>query len=212
MSRKERKREALTRKEQQERRKQLYRQLSPLLWTFVSWFAITTILHLPVFSRPVQDFFVGFTTHSAYWFGKLLFLPVKMYGVPYLSVNGFQMEVITECTAYNFYVFGAMLVVFARWPLKHKFINLGIILFSIFILNNLRFISMGYVGSWRPDLFDLVHDYAWNILFGFMVFGIWAWRETAARKVAGETAARKTGGETAARKTGGEPAPRETGA
>ena len=171
--------------QQREMRRQLYRQLSPLLWTFVSWFAITTILHLPVFSRPVQDFFVHFTTVSVYWFGKLLFLPVKMHGVPYLSVNGFQMEVITECTAYNFYIFGAMLVLFARWPLRHKFVNLGIILASIFILNNLRFISMGYVGSFRPDLFDLVHDYVWNILFGFLVFGIWAWRETAARRATG---------------------------
>jgi exosortase/archaeosortase family protein len=182
MGRKERKTQAQARIQKKEMRKQLFRQLSPLLWTFVAWFAITTIMHLPAFSRQVQDFFVHFTTVSAYWFGKIFFLPVKMYGVPYLSVNGFQMEVITECTAYNFYVFGAMLVVFARWPIRHKIVNFGIILVSIFILNNLRFISMGYVGSFRPELFDLVHDYAWNILFGFLVFGIWAWRETAARK------------------------------
>lgn len=203
MGRKDRNRAALNRKEQQERRKQLFRQLSPLLWTFVSWFAITTILHLPAFSRPVQDFFVGFTTHSAYWFGRLFFLPVKMYGVPILSVNGFMMEVITECTAYNFYIFGAMLTLFARWPLRHKFINLGIILFSIFVLNNLRFISMGYVGSWRPELFDMVHDYAWNILFGFMVFGIWAWRETAARKAMGDSASRNVTGSSADLKAAG---------
>lgn len=183
MKRKERKKQALTKMQEKQRRKLLLRQLSPLLWTFVAWFALTTILHLPVFSNTVQDFLVGFTTHAAYWFGKVLFIPVEMTRVPYLAVNGFHMEVVPECTAYNFYIFGTMLVLFARWPLNHKLINLGIILFSVFLLNNLRFISMGYVGSFRPDLFHLVHDYAWNILFGFMVFGIWAWRETAAQKV-----------------------------
>ncbi len=170
------------REQEKQRRKQLLYQLKPLLWAFIAWFAINALIHLPAFSQPVRDFFVGFTTHAAYWFAKVLFIPAEMTQVPYLSVKGFYMQVVPECTAYNFYIFGITLVLFARWPWRHKLVNLGIILLGIFIMNNIRFVTMGYVGNLRPELFDPIHDYAWNILFGFMVFGIWAWRETAARK------------------------------
>jgi exosortase/archaeosortase family protein len=167
--------------QQKEKFKLLMKYLSPILWAFVVWFAAISIIHTPWFKDPVREFFVSITTHSAYWFGKILFVPIQMPAVPYLSVKGFNMQVVMECTAYNFYLFAIIITIFARWKLRHKFISLGIFLLVIFILNNMRFVSMGYLGSYRPDLFDTVHDYVWNILFGFMVFGIWAWREIMAQ-------------------------------
>lgn len=159
------------------KRQLLIKQLKPLLWAVVAWFVLLSIVHLPFLKGHIRDFFVGFNTHAAYWFGKVLGLDVAMPAVPFLSVNGFSMRIVMECTAYNFYLFALTLTAFANWPLKQKFISLGIFLLVIFFLNNLRFISMGYLGSYRPDLFEIVHDVVWNILFGFMVFGIWAWRE-----------------------------------
>jgi len=147
----------------------------------VVWFGLISLLHSPWLKEPAKEFFVAFTTHSAYWFGKIFFVPITMSSVPYLAVKGFNMQVVMECTAYNFYLFAIILTLFARWDVKHKIISLAIFLPVIFVLNNLRFISMGYLGSIRPDLFDAVHDYVWNILFGFMVFGIWAWREVMAQ-------------------------------
>jgi len=167
---------------QSARKKAMIRSLKPLLWAFTAWFILNAILHLPGIKEPFNAAFVSFTTHAAHWFGKALFIPVEMNSVPFLSVNGFNMQVIMECTAYTFYLFAILLVVFARWPLRHKFSSLGIILAGIFIINNLRFISMGYLGSYRPELFDLVHDIVWNVLFGFMVFGLWAWREVTANR------------------------------
>ncbi len=185
--REKKKRQRLNRLQQKERRKALIGSLKPLLWAFIAWFVLNTILHLPGIRDAVEVFFVSFTTHSAYWFGKVLFMPIEMTQVPFLSVNGFNMRVVMECTAYTFYLFAFVLVLFARWPLRHKLSSLGLILLGIFIINNMRFISMGYLGSYRPDLFDLVHDIVWNVLFGFMVFGLWAWRElTAGRKVVGK--------------------------
>ena len=175
--REKRKQKRLQKEQQKARRKELVRNLKPLLFTFVVWFALKSIIYVPAVLEIVTPSFVAFTTHSAYWFGRLLFIPVEMPGVPYLSVNNFNMMVIMECTAYNFYIFVVVLALFSRWTLKHKFINLGILLAAIFVFNNMRFITMGYVGSFRPDLFDTVHDYVWNILFGFLVFGIWIWRE-----------------------------------
>lgn len=180
MGRKDIKKQRITKQQQKERTKQLIKYMAPLFWAFVTWFLLISLVHSPWLREPLRVFFVGFTTHAAYWFGKVLFVPIEMPAVPFLTVKGFNMQVVMECTAYNFYLFALVLTIFARWPLKHKLISLAIFLFVIFILNNLRFITMGYLGNYRPDLFDAIHDYVWNILFGFMVFGIWAWREVMA--------------------------------
>ncbi len=160
----------------------MIRRLKPLLWAFVAWFVVNTIVRLPGIGEPFEAFWVHFTTISAYWFGKIFFLPVDMPQVPYLTVNGFAMEVVMTCTAYTFYLFALALIVFSRWPLKHKLTSLATIVPGIFILNNLRFISMGYLGSYRPEYFEVVHDIIWNVLFGFIVFGLWAWRELSAER------------------------------
>ncbi len=185
MSRKDReqRKEKLLKKQQSKaRRRELAHKLKPLLLTFVVWFALKSFLYIPAIGSIIEPFFVSFTTHTAYWFGRLLFIPIQMPGVPYLSVNNFFMQVIMECTAYNFYLFVIVLTIFSRWPLRHKWVSLGIFLAAIFVINKLRFITMGYIGSFRPEMFDLVHDYLWNILFGFLVFGIWVWREERAQR------------------------------
>ena len=181
MGRKDIKQQRIEKQKQKEQLRLLLKHIAPLLWSFVVWFGVISLIHTPWLRDVAREFFVSFTTHSAYWFGKILFVPITMHSVPYLAVKGFHMQVVMECTAYNFYLFAIILTLFARWPLKHKFISLGIFLAVIFMLNNLRFISMGYLGSFKPELFDAVHDYVWNILFGFMVFGIWAWREVMAQ-------------------------------
>lgn len=185
MSKKDRERRSkkkLQKEQQKARRQELIYKLKPLMLTFVVWFALKSILFIPAVSSIIAPALVSFTTYSAYWFGRLLFIPIQMPSMPFLTVNDFNMKVIMECTAYNFYIFIVVLTIFSRWSLKQKFINLGIFLAMIFVFNNMRFITMGYVGSFRPDLFDTVHDYIWNILFGFLVFGIWVWREEKASR------------------------------
>ncbi len=180
---KDRKQQRLDKERAQQQRRRLVQNLKPLLWAFVAWFVIHTILRIPGIYDPFVSGMLYFTTHSAYWFGTILFIPVEVTSVPFLSVNDFPMRVVMECTAYTFYLFAITLVVFARWSLKQKVTGLAFILGGIFIINNLRFISMGYLGSWRPEYFDVVHDVVWNVLFGFMVFGLWAWREVKAGRV-----------------------------
>ncbi len=157
-------------------------KLLPLLYAFVVWFALIGLLHLPFLKDHVMNAFVHFTSHAAYWFGRLLFIPVELTEVPILSVGGYRMRVVMECTAYNYYLFALVLVFFSRWPMKLKWKNFGIFLLIIFVFNNLRFIIMGYVGRYQPDLFDIIHDTLWNILFGFIVFVIWVWFDILAQK------------------------------
>ena len=69
-------------------------------------------------------------------------------------VDGFSMEIIVECTAYNFYLFAIALAVFANWQLRYKLINLLIFFGVIFLTNILRFFAMGYVGRYYPRFFQ----------------------------------------------------------
>jgi exosortase/archaeosortase family protein len=152
-------------------------KLMPLIKAFVLWFILVSIVQIPAIKEDFRSFIVGFTTASTVFVGKLFFLPIVRTGFETIQVSGFSMEVIVECTAYNFYLFSITLAAFADWTWKRKLINFLIFLGIIFFVNNLRFYAMGYVGRYYPEFFDSTHDYVWNILFGFMIFGVWAWRD-----------------------------------
>ncbi len=157
--------------------KELLIKLLPLIKAFALWFLLVAIVHIPGIKEWFREMFVGFTTGSTVFLGKILFIPIERMGFSSITVNNFAMEIIVECTAYNFYLFALALTVFANWSVRHKFINLLIFYGIIFLMNNMRFFAMGYVGRYYPELFDTTHDYVWNILFGFMIFGVWAWRD-----------------------------------
>ena len=134
------------------------------------------IIYIPAIHESVMDSFINFVVNSSVVIGSILFIPVESSGSPMISVAGYNMRVIFECTAYNFYLFAIALVVFARWNIKDKLINFLIFIVSIFILNTFRFIIMGYVGKFWPHLFHQIHDYVWTIIFGLVVFILYIWR------------------------------------
>lgn len=153
------------------------KKLMPLIKAFSLWFILVIIVQLPGIKEAFRDFIVGATTTSTVILGKVLFIPIERTGFAGIRVNDFSMQIIVECTAYNFYLFAFALAIFAEWKWKHKLINFLIFFALIFFVNNLRFFAMGFVGRHYPELFDTTHDYVWNILFGFLIFGIWAWRD-----------------------------------
>jgi exosortase/archaeosortase family protein len=157
--------------------KELLIKLLPLIKAFALWFILVLIVHIPGIKDAFRNFFVGFTTASTIIIGKIFFLPIERTGFSGILVDGFSMDIIVECTAYNFYLFAVSLAVFANWKIKYKIINLLIFFGVIFLTNILRFFAMGYVGRYYPQFFSTTHDYVWNILFGFMIFGVWAWRD-----------------------------------
>jgi exosortase/archaeosortase family protein len=157
--------------------KEYIKRLMPLIKAFALWFILISLVQIPGFKETFRDWIVGLTTASTVVVGKALFIPIVRTGFENIQVNGFNMEIIVECTAYNFYLFAIALSLFADWRWKNKAINLLIFFGVIFFVNNLRFFAMGYVGRYYPELFDSTHDYVWNILFGFMIFGVWAWRD-----------------------------------
>lgn len=157
--------------------KELLIKLLPLIKAFALWFILVLIVHIPGIKEGFRNLFVGFTTNSTVFMANILFIPIKKLSFSTISLNGFNMEIIVECTAYNFYLFALALAIFANWSIKHKLLNLLIFFGVIFLTNILRFFAMGYIGRYYPEFFDTTHDYVWNILFGFMIFAVWAWRD-----------------------------------
>jgi len=174
--RKEQKKKAAIEKAEKNKRKEAIESLKPLFYSFALWGAFMGIIYIPVIHDTLKDFFIEFVINSTVFLGKILFIPIKSSKIPLITVSGYTMKVIFECTAYNFYFFALALVIFAKWSLIDKLKNLGIFLISIFLLNAIRFIVMGYVGKFWPSLFHQIHDYVWTILFGIMVFILYIWR------------------------------------
>ena len=166
----------LEQKRKKEAKVKFRKQFIPLMIAVLLWVVTSMILHLPSIKNEVATFFINFTIQSSLLFGKIFFIPVLSPSFPFLVIGGYHMQVVMECTAYNFYVFVIFLSLLSPVSWKQRLLTLLIFLFAVFVVNNLRFITVGYIGSYSQDLFHLVHDYLWNILFGFLVFLIWAWR------------------------------------
>jgi exosortase/archaeosortase family protein len=166
----------LEQKRKREAKIKFRKQFVPLMIAVLLWVVTSMILHMPSVKNEVATFFINFTIQSSLLFGKIFFIPVLSPSFPFLVIGGYHMQVVMECTAYNFYVFVIFLSLLSPVSWKQRLLTLLIFLFAVFVVNNLRFITVGYIGSYSQDLFHLVHDYLWNILFGFLVFLIWAWR------------------------------------
>lgn len=174
--RKEIKQQKIYQKLEKAQRSEAFARLKPLLYSFALWGVLMGIIYIPAIYESIVDMFVAFVVGSTVLIGKILFLPVSSAGSPMIEVAGYAMKVIFECTAYNFYLFAIALVVFAKWSIRDKVINFLIFLVSIFFLNAFRFIIMGYVGKFWPNMFHQIHDYVWTIVFGLVVFILYIWR------------------------------------
>lgn len=173
---KEEKAKIIKKQEKKAAQKKFLKDFIPLIVAVVLWVITLSLLHLPSIKNEVQYFFTNFTINSTLLVGKLLFIPIQSHNFPNITVDGFTMKVVMECTAYNFYIFVIFLSLLSPVRFKQRIITLVIFLGAVFIVNNLRFIVLGYIGQHSASVFHFLHDYLWNILFGLMVFIIWAWR------------------------------------
>jgi len=149
--------------------------LVQLLKSLVLWVILVGIVTHPAIKGVVKEAMINFTGSSLEFVCNLLNIPVHISGYPYISIFHFKMEILYECSAYNYYLLVIALSVFALWPLKNKIINGLIMLLIIFMMNSLRFIMMGYIGRYHYSLFDSIHNYFWNIFFALLLLLMWVW-------------------------------------
>lgn len=91
-----------------------------------------------------------------------------------LTVNGFAMRIILQCTAIDYLaIMACAMLLYSRHPLSYRLLGLAVAAPVIVLANVCRLIVSGLVGSVSRSAFDLIHDYLWVIAFALIVFAIW---------------------------------------
>lgn len=93
-----------------------------------------------------------------------------------LSVNGFSLDIIDECTA----VFPAIIYCscILAYPARLKKKSLGILIGvpALYAINLFRIAILTFVGLYNPNMMEFVHVYLWQgsfIIFVVVLFLIW---------------------------------------
>jgi exosortase/archaeosortase family protein len=91
-----------------------------------------------------------------------------------ITVNGFAMTIINQCTAFNYIIILALaILLYTRHTLKYRLAGVVIATLILLIANAVRLIVTGMVGTVSLEAFHFVHEYLWVALFALLVFGIW---------------------------------------
>lgn len=93
-----------------------------------------------------------------------------------LSVNGFGLEIIDECTAVFSSIVYCSCVLAYPTTLKNKGIGIAFGVPSLYAINMVRLLVITLVGLSAPHLFEFVHVYLWQasfIIFVVVIFLLW---------------------------------------
>jgi len=143
----------------------------------VSWliFVVTLVVLLTIllrFGGLAQDSLTDWTAWTTAWALTLLGAEGHAQG-SLVSSSLMSLRIILECTA----VFPCMLFFAAvlAYPcgLKAKSWGIAFGIPSIVLINQVRLVSLFYVGRWFPEAFDTVHLVVWQSLIIFLTLVLW---------------------------------------
>jgi exosortase/archaeosortase family protein len=169
-----------------EKSKELLKELLPLIKAFGLWILLVVIVAWDYTNyRWFSMFFIDFTTYLSYGLSKIMFIPARIIGsgesmvttlvVNYKSIviSNYPMIIELECSAYHAYIAMIALVIFSKWTVKQKLAAGSILFVSLAVINSLRIIMLGVIGRKFPSVFNMMHDYVWNILLVIIIWGLW---------------------------------------
>jgi len=137
---------------------------------------VGTIVALLVVSDTLRARWILLTAHCTAWFLDLLGAEGRSYGSMVTSIYG-SVNIIYECTG----VFPLILLTsaFAAFPSgwRSKLIGLSLALPFMLALNQLRILSIIYLGVLVPESVDTIHHIIWPAIILFctsLVFIAWA--------------------------------------
>ncbi len=93
-----------------------------------------------------------------------------------LTISGFSLEIIDECTAVFSAIVYCSCVLAYPTTLKNKGIGIAFGVPSLYAINILRLFVLVLVGIHHPDMFEFVHVYLWQasfIIFVVVIFLGW---------------------------------------
>lgn len=162
----------------------------------VKFVVLLVVFYLIVASRPVNDaVIVPFTAGIASVSGKLLNLlgeRTEVVGTE-LRSSSFGVNIENGCNGVETaLLFGAAVLAFpASWA--HRLLGLLAGFIAIQVLNLFRVVTLFWIGLHRPAFFNSSHTVIWQsvvVLFGVVLFLIWASREKRLSAEAAATAER----------------------
>lgn len=119
------------------------------------------IMKLEVLTAIVTGFSLSLLGMSADVSGKII------------SLSNFSIQVIGECTGlFEMLIFLAALI---AYPANYKKKLLGILLGLpfIYLINIIRMVFISVVVNWRPETFDFLHVYFWQVAMIFIILSAW---------------------------------------
>ncbi|MBN1925858.1 MAG: exosortase/archaeosortase family protein [Prolixibacteraceae bacterium] len=169
-----------------QKRKELFKELLPLIKAFGLWVILVIIVAWDYTNRQwFSMLFVDLTTYLSYALAKVMFIPAKIIGdgtgvvttlvVNYksITISNYPMIIEIECSAYHAYLAMIALVIFSKWSVKQKLAIGGTLFVTLAIINSLRIVMLGVIGRKYPEVFNIMHDYIWNILLVIIIWGLW---------------------------------------
>ena len=93
-----------------------------------------------------------------------------------LSINGFGLEIIDECTAVFSAIVYCSCVLAYPTTLKNKGLGIAFGVPALYAINILRLVVLALVGVYHPNMFEFVHVYLWQasfIIFVVVLFLVW---------------------------------------
>ena len=96
-----------------------------------------------------------------------------------MTVNGFAMRIITQCTALHYVIILSTAILFyTSHTILYRLTGLLIGIPLIIIANAFRLVVTGVTGSISWNAFVIVHDYLWVAAFSLLILGMWIiWAE-----------------------------------
>ncbi|MCU4139689.1 MAG: Exosortase/Archaeosortase [Methanophagales archaeon] len=93
-----------------------------------------------------------------------------------LSINGFVLEIIDECTAVFSSIVYCSAVLAYPTTLKKKCIGIAFGVPALYTINIIRLFILTLIGIHHPEMFEFVHVYLWQasfIIFVVVIFLLW---------------------------------------
>lgn len=146
-----------------------------LRWDFPGLFVLYTAILVAVIEMSDGSMlaFREFTTSALAIFWGLFSVPVVCSGTQ-LTLTGFPMEIVLECTGLHYMIlFIAGVLAFRSHNLSYRAAGIVIGTLTIFLLNIARIGVIGFVGRYFGSVFEFVHDYLWQGIFALSVVLIW---------------------------------------
>ena len=123
--------------------------------------------------KALVDFGCQFTITVTKALGSLLGFAMAS-DADILTVNGFAMRIVGDCTALNYIsILALAILLYTRHSLMYRLAGVAVATLVVILANVVRLIITGLTGSVSLEAFRFVHEYLFVGLFALLVFAIW---------------------------------------